>query len=48
MWEVSGTDSFLVRPRRKTFLVVFVGKGMVMVTCSGSVCSPPPACQGAS
>ena len=30
-----GTDSFLVKPRKKTFLVVFVGKGMVMVTCFG-------------
>ena len=33
--EEVGTDSFLVRPRRKTFLVVFVGRGMVMVTCCG-------------
>ena len=33
-----GTDSFLARPRRKTFLVVFVvKKGMVMVIFSGSV-----------
>ena len=36
-----GTDSFLVKPRRKMFLVVFVGKGMVMVICSGSVHFPP-------
>ena len=35
-----GTDSFLVRPRRKTFPVVSVGTGMVMVTCSGSVLPP--------
>ena len=27
-----GTDSFLVKPRRKMFHVVFVGRGMVMVT----------------
>ena len=44
---VFGTDSFLARPRRKTFLVDFVAKGMVMVTCSGSVLSPP-ACSGTS
>ena len=49
-----GTDSFLVRPRRKTFLVVFVGRGMVMATCSGNVLSstPPsplrPACSETS
>ena len=36
-----GTDSFLVNPGRKTFLVVFAGRGMVMVICSGSVLSPP-------
>ena len=36
----SGTDSFLVKPRRKMFHVVFVGRGMVMVTCFGSVLSP--------
>ena len=35
-----GTDSFLARPRRKTFLVGFVVKGMVMVTYSGSVLFP--------
>ena len=35
-----GTDSFLARPRRKTFLVDFVAKGMVMVTCFGSVLFP--------
>ena len=34
---VFGTDSLLARPRRKMFLVVFVVRGMVMVTCSGSV-----------
>ena len=34
---VFGTDSFLARPRRKTFLVDFVERGMVMVTCFGSV-----------
>ena len=38
-----GTDSFLVRPRRTTFLVVSVGRGLVMVTCSGSVLSPSPS-----
>ena len=32
-----GTDSFLARPRKKTFLVGFVLIGMVMVTSSGSV-----------
>ena len=37
-----GTDSFLARPRRKTFLVAFVGEGIVMVTCSGSVLSLLP------
>ena len=38
-----GTDSFLARQRRKKFLVDFVVKRMVMVTCSGSVpfTSPP-------
>ena len=35
-----GTDSFLARPRRKTFLVDFVVRGMVMDTCSGSVPFP--------
>ena len=35
------TDSFLTRPRRKTFLVVFVVNAMVMATYSGSVLSPP-------
>ena len=39
---VFGTDSFLARPRRKTFLVVFVGKGMVMDTCSGNALFTPP------
>ena len=44
---------FLAKPGRKTFLVVFVGRGMVMVTCSGSVPShllPPshPACSESS
>ena len=34
-----GTDSFLVGPRRKMFHLVFVGRGMVMVICSGSVLS---------
>ena len=37
-----GTDFFLARSRRKTFLVVFVERGMVMVTYSGSVLSSPP------
>ena len=32
-----GTDSFLVKPRRKMFHVDFVGKGMVMVICFGNV-----------
>ena len=41
MWEVFGTDSFSVRPRRKTFLVGFVAKGMVMVTSLESVLFPP-------
>ena len=39
---VFGTDSFLARPRRKMFLVVFVIREMVMVTCSGSVLSSLP------
>ena len=34
------TDSFLARPRRKTFLVDFVAKWMVMVTYFGSVLFP--------
>ena len=38
---VFGTDSFLARPSRKTFLVVFVAEGMVMATYSGSVLFPP-------
>ena len=38
---VFGTESFLARPRRKMFLVDFVVKRMVMVTCSGSVPFPP-------
>ena len=38
---VFGTDSLLARPRRKTFLVDYVAKRMVMVTCFGSVLSPP-------
>ena len=45
MWREErgvGTDSFLARPRRKTFLVGFVVKGMGMVTYSGSVLSLPP------
>ena len=33
----------LARPRRKTFLVSFVVKGMVMVTYSGSAPFPPPS-----
>ena len=41
-----GTDSFLVLPCRKMFHVVFVGKGMVMVICSGNVLFSPPACSG--
>ena len=43
-----GTGSFLARPRRKMFLVVFKVREMVMDACFGSVCSLPPACQGAS
>ena len=39
--EGFGTDSFLARPRRKTFLVDFVVKGMVMATYSGSVLFSP-------
>ena len=38
--EGFGTDSFLARPRRKTFLVDFVEKGMEIVTYSGSVLFP--------
>ena len=34
---VFGTDFFLARPRRTTFLVDFVVKKMVMVICSGTV-----------
>ena len=30
MWEEFGTDSFLVKPGRKMFHVVFVGRRMVM------------------
>ena len=56
LWEGVGTDSFLARPRktfpsflarprRKTFLVVFVERGMVMVTYSGSVLCPPLSLQ---
>ena len=37
--EVFGTDSFLARPRRKTFPVVFVVRGTVMVTFLESVLS---------
>ena len=42
--------SFLARPRRKTFPVVFVVRGMVMVTYFGIYFSPPlpSACQGSS
>ena len=36
-----GTDSFLVRPGRKMFHVVFVGKGMVMVIYFGNVLFTP-------
>ena len=43
-----GTDFFLVRPRRKMFHVVFVGRGMVMVTCFGSVPFTPSTCSGTS
>ena len=47
-WGV-GTDSFLTRPRRKTFLVVFAVRVMVMVTHSGSVLSlTPSTCSGSS
>ena len=34
---VFGMDSLMARPRRKMFLVNFVVREMVMVTCSGSV-----------
>ena len=34
---VFGTDSFLAKPRRKTFLVVFAERGMVI--CFGNVLS---------
>ena len=40
--EEFGTDSFFVRPRRKMFHVVFVGRGMVMVIRFGNVLSSPP------
>ena len=39
--EEFGTDSFLVRPGRKMFLVVFVGRMMEMVICFGNVPFPP-------
>ena len=39
--EGYGTDSFLARPRRKMFLVVFVARGMVMDIYFGSVLFPP-------
>ena len=39
--EEFGTDSFLVRPRRKMFLVVFAGKGMEMDIYFGSVLFTP-------
>ena len=42
------TDSFLARPRRKTFLVGFVVKGMAIVTCFGSVLFPLSARSGSS
>ena len=35
-----GTDSFLVKPGRKMFHVVFVVREMVMVICFGNVLSP--------
>ena len=38
-----GTDSFLARPGRKTFPVVFVVRGMVMVTYFGSALFPHPS-----
>ena len=41
MWEEIGTDSFLVRPGRKMFLVVFAGRRMVMDIYFGSVLFPP-------
>ena len=37
MWREYGTDSFLVRPGRKMFLVDFVGREMVMDIYFGSV-----------
>ena len=46
--EGFGTDSFLARPRKKTFLVVFAVRGMVMVTYSGSVLPLPSTCSGSS
>ena len=44
--RVFGTESFLARPRRKTFLVVFVEKGMEMVTYSESVPFTPFSMSG--
>ena len=43
MWRCLETDSFLARPRRETFIVDFVAKGLVMVTCFGSVPFLPSA-----
>ena len=40
MWWSFGTDSFLVKPGRKMFHVVFVGRVMVMVICFGNVLFP--------
>ena len=40
-----GTDSFLVRPRRKMFLVDFAGRRMVMDIYFGNVLPPPPPLQ---
>ena len=37
MWGEFGMDSFLVKLRRKTFLVVFVGRRMVMDIYFGNV-----------
>ena len=41
MWESLGTDSFLVKPGRKMFLVFFVGRKMVMDIHFGCVLFPP-------
>ena len=50
---VFGTDSFLAKPRRKTFLVVFGEMvwrwSLILVVYFPSLLPPPPsACQGPS